>query len=303
MSFSVKYEDALIESGQKQNTAGVQCAFAKKFIIGNDVKDVTFSAVKDPDNLCSANDLLNDRYGWRGYGSAHVIPSGVHHTTFTAEVDETVVGTITLAIDSECGLNIDHTFGAEVTQIRRMDGSQICELTRLAFYAGLRSTEIMASLFHLVFIYGTMISECTDLLIEINPRHAAFYEKMLNFERVGDLKTNHTVAAPSQLMNLKLDAIRRRIRELAGRSTPDTSRSLYSKFFPPLQEMQIRCVLLSKTNLSYVQHDNFYCGDADSESTMAAATPPGSVAPSNPAVPDAKKAFDATTRQDVSRAA
>jgi len=274
MSSNENFDDISIDIDGKNNTIYDDIIFTKKLFFGNQVKEVAFSAVEDPDKLGHARDLINDRYGGRGYGSAHVIPSGAHHTTFTAEVDETVVGTMTLAIDSEFGLNIDHTFGVEVSQIRQMKGSKICELTRLAFDSGVRSKETLAGLFHFAFIYGTMISECTDLLIEVNPRHAGFYKKMLDFERIGALKTNDSVDAPSQLMNLKVDAIRRSILCLAGRAPPDAARSLYSKFFPPLQEAQIRCLLLSKKTLRYVRHDSLYSGRSLPEFTNEAAMPP-----------------------------
>jgi hypothetical protein len=275
MSSGTKYEEKLNASDDKTFISSDEFRFTKKLYIGQYVKDVTFSAVEDSDKLDDARDLLNDRYGWRGYGSTHIIPIGAHHTTFTAEVDETVVGTITLATDSEFGLNIDHTFGVELAQIRQMEGSKICELTRLAFHSGARSTEMMAGLFHFAFIYGTMISQCTDLLIEVNPRHVCFYEKMLDFERIGGSKTNDSVAAPSQLMNLKVDAIRRSIHNLAGRATSASPRSLYSKFFPPLQEAQIRCLILSKATLCYVQHDSLHSRRSYSESTEEAAIPAG----------------------------
>lgn len=230
--------------------------FMRKLIVGKQIKDVTFRAVEDSDQLCAARDLLNERYGWRGYGSSHNIPTGAHHTTFTAEIDQTVVGTITLAIDSLYGLGVDETFGEEVDQIRHTGSSQVCELTRLAFHSDIRSKEVLAGLFHFVFIYGSMISECTDILIEINPRHTCFYETMLGFERMSALKTNGSVAAPSQLMRLKVDTFRANINKFAaGGGQAVSSRSLYHNFFPPLQETQIRCLLTSHAMLREQPHD------------------------------------------------
>lgn len=256
MSFGVKLKEEQIQNDDLKLIPCDEFIFVRKLFIGNQVNNVTFRAVEDSEKLDNARDLINDRYGWRGYGSAHDIPSGAHHTTFTAEVDESVVGTITLALDSECGLNIDHTFGVELDSIRQMEGSTICELTRLAFHASARSKEVMAGLFHFAFIYGTMISQCTDLLIEVNPRHACFYEKMLGFERIGALKTNGSVAAPSQLMNLKVEAIRSNIGKLAGRAASASHRSLYYDFFPPLQEAQIRCLLSAKSIRRSIRHDS-----------------------------------------------
>lgn len=219
--------------------------------------DVTFSVTSDIEHLLAACHLINDRYAWRGYGSTHSIPVDAQHTTFTAEVDQVVVGTITLAIDSKFGLSIDSTFYDEANRARQAPGAQICELTKLAFDPSIRSREVMARLFHLVFIYGTGISECTDLFIEVNPRHTCFYEKMLGFERVGRVETNSSVNAPSQLMHLKVDTIRRSIREQAGCLDLTSNRSLYPFFFSPLEESKIRCSLAMSHIRSEINLDEF----------------------------------------------
>jgi hypothetical protein len=283
MSFGVRLEERLTKPDDPNFVSCGEVLFTRKLVIGGQVRDTIFRAVKGSDKLYDARDLLNDRYGWRGYGDAHNIPSGPHHTTFTAELDESVVGTITLAIDSETGLNLDHTFGVELDQIRRTETSNICELTRLAFHPGVRSKDMMAGLFHFAFIYGTMISKCTDLLIEVNPRHAGYYETMLGFERIGTVKTNGGVAAPAQLMILKVEDIRRSVSRFAGcaESTP-SRRSLYYNFFPRLQEEQIRCLLSYSSTRRYDRQD--------SPSFDAAAIA-------------AKGEYDAITRSEVCRAA
>jgi len=220
-----------------------RCVHTQRLAIGGEIKDVAFSAISDGEAFRAAYDLINDRYAWRGYGASHRIPSDAHHTTFTAEVDRTVVGTITLGVDSELGLSIDDTFSEAAEQARRVTGAKICELTKLAFDPGIRSKAVLASLFHIAFIYGTSTSECTDLFIEVNPRHAGFYETMLGFERVGAVVTNQSVSAPSQLMRLKVDAIRRGIREHAGKADAAPGRSLYPYFFSQAQEQQVRRLL------------------------------------------------------------
>ena len=209
-------------------------------------KEVTFRVVEDSARRLSASQLLNDRYGWRGYGSNHSIPSDVQHRTFTAELDRVVVGTVTLAIDSEHKLAVDHTFGEDVCQIRLEPGARVCELIRLAFQSSLRSKEILAGLFHLAFIYGTMLSECTDLLIEVAPRHTAFYKATLGFEPYGSLKRNLSVEAASQLMRLKVDCIRRNILDLAGHDNAGLAHSLYPYFFSPSDDFQIRAAFKSR---------------------------------------------------------
>lgn len=202
--------------------------------------EVLFSVVQDERKREAARDLVNGRYGWRGYGSAHDLRSDIHHTTFAAEIDDQIVGTLTLGVDSDRGLAIDRTFAEVVDQARREPGARLCELTKLAFAPDVRSKEVLAGLFHLAYIYGTAHTDCTDLFIEVNPRHLRFYEMMLGFRGVGSPSTNLSVAAPSCLLRMGVDMIRRNIRAMAGSPPQDHPHSLYPYFFPPEEERQIR---------------------------------------------------------------
>jgi hypothetical protein len=155
--------------------------------------------------------------------------------TFTAEIGEEVVGTITLAVDSSAGLAIDQAFSAEVGAFRSMPDTKVCELTKFAFSPNVQSKELMAALFHIVFVYGSRTHGGTDLFIEVNPRHVRFYESMLGFRRVGCLKQNESVAAPAQLMWLKVSEIREQILKCGG-AQQNAARSLYPFFFSPADE-------------------------------------------------------------------
>ena len=208
--------------------------------IAGDCADVTFFVVDDQGRREAARKLLNGRYGWRGYGSAHDLGSDRHHTTFAAEIDGEIVGTMTLAIDSPDGLAIDRTFRDVAADARREPGTRICELTKLAFDEGVRSKEVLAGLFHMAFIYGTMLSDCTDLFIEVNPRHVRFYQTMLGFRSVGGECLNLSVGAPSRLMRLAVDEIGRNIRQMTENPTSGNARSLYPYFFPAPEERQVR---------------------------------------------------------------
>jgi hypothetical protein len=94
----------------------------------------------------------------------------------------------------------------------------------------------------MALIYGTTHTDCTDLFIEVNPRHVRFYEVMLGFQGVGAERVNASVGAPSRLLRLKVDTIRRNIREMAGHLVQN-ARSLYPYFFPPEEERQVRRLL------------------------------------------------------------
>lgn len=198
--------------------------------------EVVVRLVSTRDQIGAACDLINDRYGWRGYGSSHQIATSAHHMTFTAEIDGEVVGTITLAVDSARGLAVDSAFKDTIDEFRATPETKVCELTKFAFSPSVQSKKLMAALFHIVFVYGHRTYGCTDLFIEVNPRHVRFYEAMLGFEAIGDLKENESVAAPAQLMRLEVAAIRRYIDRFAAGGGAANARSLYPFFFSPVEE-------------------------------------------------------------------
>lgn len=207
-------------------------------------RTITFQladSMPDKDSACM---LVNKRYAWRGYGDNHQIPVAPLHYTFSALDDEEVIGTITLAVDSPKGLAADKIFKEEIDQFRRRPGTIVCELTKFAFDAAIPSKKLLASLFHIVFIYGIRQHQCTDLFIEVNPRHRRYYEAMLGFKPIGKMKTNESVSAPSHLMRLKVADIRARINACAQTANGTSSRSLYPLFFSPKREDAIYAQLI-----------------------------------------------------------
>jgi hypothetical protein len=185
-----------------------------------------------------ARGLINRMYDWRGYGHDHVIPHGEGHSTFLASLDKSLVGTITLAVDMGDGLAADTIFRDELNTFRRVPGVGLCELTKFAFDSEIPSRKLLASLFHIVFIYGTRHHRCTHLFIEVNPRHRRFYEAMLGFRPVGSVRTNESVQAPAQLMWLEVSNIAALISEQAGRDGAN-SRSLYPLFLSRRDEHDV----------------------------------------------------------------
>jgi hypothetical protein len=202
-------------------------------------KEVVIRLVKTSNGMQAACDLINDRYSWRGYGARHCISSDANHITFTAEVGENVIGTITLAVDSAHGLAVDHSFKDQIDQFRALPASKICELTKFAFEPSIQSKRLMAALFHIVFVYGSRAFGCTDLFIEVHSRHVRFYQAMLGFEPVGSLKLNESVGVAAQLMWVRVATIRRHISRLKRDEPKSDIRSLYRFFFSPTEERRI----------------------------------------------------------------
>jgi hypothetical protein len=183
--------------------------------------------------------LISKMYAWRGYTGTHHFTDDPNRITLTATDKGDVVGTLTLGIDSPIGLNADQIFKEEL-DAHRARGARLCEFTKLAFDPTVRSKTSLANLFHLAVIYARNIHNCTDIIIEVNPRHRRFYEHMLGFERQGDLKTNPRVNAPAYLLRVSLDFVTEQINKHGGTfSSASTERSFYPYFFSPREEQGI----------------------------------------------------------------
>lgn len=198
-----------------------------------------------PEGRNSASMLINKMYAWRGYAGSHAFTNDPNRITLTASDKGDVVGTVTIGIDSEIGLAGDMIFKDELDRLRA-NGRKLCEFTKLAFDTSVRSKTALANLFHLAVIYARDLHGCTDIIIEINPRHRRFYEMMLGFKREGDLKMNPRVNAPAYLLRVELDYVTEQINKLGGTfGSEGAERSFYPYFFSPREEEGIRARLFS----------------------------------------------------------
>lgn len=189
----------------------------------------------------SASLLVNKMYAWRGYASSNKIESHPNRITLAASDKGSTIGTVTLGLDSPTGILADEIFKDQVDALRS-SGARVCEITKLAFDHTVRSKQALAALFHTVFIYSYHIHGCTHALIEVNPRHRRFYESMMGFKRLGDVRENPRVQAPAYLLAIELAEMQERIKELGGTADSPTSqaqRSLYPFFFSYREEQGI----------------------------------------------------------------
>lgn len=180
--------------------------------------------------------LINRLYTWRGYkweinGD---LPHGPNQITLQTCNGEYVFGTLTLRLDSNSGLLADELYCAEIGAYRAA-GAKVCELAWLAVEPEFGTKEVLASLFHLAYIYGRRVHGVTDVFIEVNPRHVGFYEQMLGFRRAGELRICPRVNAPAVLLHLELDHVDEQI-ELSGGHRGRRKRSLYPYFFTKLEQ-------------------------------------------------------------------
>ena len=176
--------------------------------------------------------LVNKMYAKRGYrlpGPSAQQPR--ERVTLVASEHDIAVGTITIGFDTPQGLLVDELFAAE-TRTLRAHGDRVCEFTKLAMDAVVRSRRVLASLFHVAYIYSHRVMGVDHLLIEVNPRHAGYYRRMLGFEIIGPQRLNQRVNAPAVLLSLDFRHACSQIERFGGNpGAASGERSLYPFFF------------------------------------------------------------------------
>lgn len=205
-------------------------------VVAEGGRSLGFRLANTPIVRSAAVDLVNTMYSRRGYGANHRLPDTSSTVTFTSHSDGDVVGTITLTIDSESGLLVDEAFGDIVDKYRAM-GAVVCEVTKFAFIPEKTTKKSLAALFNLLYLHAHNVSRCTDIFIEVNPRHQRYYMSMLGFGSLCEDRTNVRVNAPACLLHLSMADMRRFIDTHAGKGTE--VRSLYPHFFTRQEEKQI----------------------------------------------------------------
>ncbi|WP_229425035.1 hypothetical protein [Massilia sp. Se16.2.3] len=110
-------------------------------------------------------------------------------------------------------------------------GRRLCEPSRLAIDPGM-SRRVFAALIHISYLYANRLHGYTDYVIEVNPRHVAFYQRMLGFADFGGERPCSRVGAPAVLLRLPLDHMATQIARWGGGVLADgAERSFYPYFF------------------------------------------------------------------------
>lgn len=185
--------------------------------------------------------LLQRMYAWRGYaveaGAGGVVGSGQTFTLY-AETGGELVGTVSLCLEHQGRLPADEHFGDRLA-ILRSQGRRLCEPSRLAIDRGM-SKRVFAALMHTAHLYASRLQACTDYVIEVNPRHVAFYRQVLGFAEFGAQRHCSRVGAPAVLLRLPVDHMSAQIAQWAGTPGQErVARSFYPHFFPQHDEAAI----------------------------------------------------------------
>ena len=226
------------------------------------------------DRRSQINSLLKDRYGWRGYKQVNLpTDQSVHKFTLSAVEGLATIGTITVAFDGPDRLSADDTFGAEVAQLRR-DGHRVCEFTKLAVDPELGTKRVLAALFHVAYIVAHRLRGHDMLLIEVNPRHARYYERMLGFNALTGQRHNASVNAPAVLLGVNFAYVMQQIGEYGGQPARTSEvRSLYPIFFSLHEEAVVISRMLDKQLIAQRRvTDTGNPGDTELKSGKSAAS-------------------------------
>ena len=230
-----------LDAGLNHYGAHARQAFAGtsaiELCLGADRRAFTVRVADEQSRRVEAHRLVDRMYSRRGYETGFIgkVDSG-HRMTFVASDAGEALGTLTLGLDSRDGLLADAMYGEEINAVRAQ-GRSVCELTKLAVDLDDGSKRVLASLFHTAYIYGRLINRVTDVFIEVNPRHAPFYRRMLGFVQAGPERSCPRVNAPAVLLRLELEHCDSEIARCGGQGGVNpTGRSLYPYFFSKHEE-------------------------------------------------------------------
>lgn len=181
--------------------------------------------------------LLNKMYSWRGYGAGQQVVGRPDQITLVAADyhDGSALGTLTVGLDRGIPLLVDTLYRDEADALRA-NGGQLCEMIKFAVDRGVNSKHLLAALFHVAFIYAYHLNHCTDLLIEVTPKHALFYKHLLGFERCGEVRLNPRVNTMGVLLRLDLEYAAEQIRVHGGGGKNSKNMTLYPYAFSEKEE-------------------------------------------------------------------
>lgn len=194
--------------------------------------DYTVQRARTPAQRLKAKRLVERMYSARGYTTeASRLPAHEpHRMTLAASSRDEIFGTLTLGLDTQDGLLADKLYPDEIGRFRDA-GRRVCELSRFAVDPAHGSKEVLASIIQLAYIYLRRIHRASDAFIEVNPRHAPFYKRMIGFRQIGDQRTCPRVNAPAVLLHLDFAYMDEQVARHAG-SQCTGERSLYPYFIP-----------------------------------------------------------------------
>jgi hypothetical protein len=153
--------------------------------------------------LREAAQLVEKMYQARGYESSNGDLRVDPGFTLTAWIDDELAGTLSVRYDSERGLAADQLYSDEVDGLRRA-GWRVCEFTRLATDPCCDSSETVRGLIGYAYFIAHRVNNFSEVVIEVNPRHVAFYKRRMGGVVLGPVRICPRVNAPSVLLHTNM---------------------------------------------------------------------------------------------------
>lgn len=174
----------------------------------------TFIAVR-ADQLCAAQELVGRRYAWRGYQTDAQAPSANScsddgsRVVLLAQYAGRLMGTLTVRRDTAQGLLAEKAYADQVHEMRT-DGRRIGELVKLAIEEAVDWRAALDALVQSAYLVTRVVQGLTDVVIEVNPRHVRFYQRVFGFVLAGAERFCERAGAPCVLLALDLERFGRR---------------------------------------------------------------------------------------------
>lgn len=196
----------------------------------------------DATRTSAARILVERRYEQKGYYSVGDLSRQLNcpeNVTLASYKGEEMMGTLSLGFDTGYGLLVDELYKPEVDGLRQA-GRRVCEFTKLAIDNKRTSKRMLAGLFHIAFLYAERIWGYTDIVIEVNPSHVSFYQRMLGFHILGGERMCPRVNAPAVLLRGDTAWGREMVRKFGGRpELAKEERTLFPYFLSQEEEDKI----------------------------------------------------------------
>ena len=162
-----------------------------------------------PEQHRAAEHLVRRRYAWRGYQASNddfdrtTAYAEGQPVTLLAEDGGRLLGTLTVRPDSPHGLLAEESYSTEIERLRSA-GRRVGELVKLAVEEGVDWKAALNALVQSAYLITHVVHALTDVLIEVNPRHVRFYERVFGFVVAAAERLCVRAGAPSVLMQLDL---------------------------------------------------------------------------------------------------
>ncbi|MEX2673221.1 MAG: hypothetical protein WD294_14045 [Phycisphaeraceae bacterium] len=136
----------------------------------------------------------------------HTVPHAVQNQSVVVRgrIRAETVSTLSAYLDTSNGLPLDSVYPDELATLRR-NGRRLVEFGLFADrrHEMQRTVAALLELMRWACHFGVH-SGATDGIIGVHPRHAAFYERLLAFERIGEVRLHPTVNE-AEVVLLRLD--------------------------------------------------------------------------------------------------